>query len=342
MFSGRALYKIAELDSSLVLASEVGQPRPQSGMVWKQGEAADGLLLIPDGRFQMGVETSYGDHEIAHLEGPFIAGLAEFGVTEARATNLAIQCGQPARFIPEADAHNLLLDDSRLGVSFRRLCLFSLDRALRHCNDQVFSFFREASEQQDPRVISGVFEAIRVEKPADPAEVRAFFDLPEGGSDALVQLGFWKRSYSAGSKLARRGARGDEAFFIRSGQVRVSLKIPGVGEEALSVLGPGQIAGELALIEDGVRSADLIAHGGPVKVYVLNRAGFRRLMSGSIDNSHWLGARIVSALCYRLAEAVGRSISFHMLSAGNRVSEDRGKLPAELPLIDFDFRKGGD
>jgi hypothetical protein len=276
------------------------------------------------------------------MEGPFIAGLSEFGVTDLRSTQLDVRTERPPLFITEADAHVLLLEDSRTGVSFRRLCLFSLDRALRFCNEQLFGFFRDASQSQDPRVISGVFEAIRVEKPADPAEVRAFFDIPDGSSDALVQLGFWKRTYNAGSKLARRGARGDEAFFIRSGQVRVSLKIPGVGEEALSILGPGQIAGELALIEDGVRSADLIAHGGPVKVYVLNRSGFRRLMSGSIDNSHWLGARIVSALCYRLAEAVERSISFHMLAAGSKVSDDKGKLPFDVQASDIDFRKGTD
>lgn len=47
---------------------------------------------------------------------------------------------------------------------------------------------------------------------------------------------------------------------IREGEVRISKMISGVGEEALAILKPGDFFGEMALIDEPVRSAHAIAH----------------------------------------------------------------------------------
>ncbi len=66
--------------------------------------------------------------------------------------------------------------------------------------------------------------------------------------------------YRKNALIIAEGSVGDRIFFIRSGGVRVSKSIPGVGDEALAVLPAGTYFGEMALYEDrSVRSADVYA-----------------------------------------------------------------------------------
>ncbi len=338
MQSSRALYKIADFDAAFLLANLQGKLLPATGKLWEAGDRVDGIAIHSEGTIRHTAETCYGPHEVLTLGGPFIAGLAELGLADQRLCRVELSGAKQALFVQEADVHTLLLEDSRLGVAMRRLCLYSLDRALRACNEQLFAFFGQTSDGPVSGPIYFQNPDIVAEKPADPVEIRDFFDIPEAETEALGQLAFVKRMYRSGGRLAKRGTPSDEAFFIRTGKVRVSLRIPGVGEEALTILGPGQIAGELALIDDSLRSADLISHEGPVKVYVLKRSGFRKLMSGSISHAQSLGTRIVSALCFRFAESIERSISFFMLGQGSQPDE-HGRLPLDSITGEFEFRK---
>jgi CRP-like cAMP-binding protein len=224
-------------------------------------------------------------------------------------------------------------------VAFRRLSLFSLERLLRQCNERLVEYFQTPTPPPPENLRgSGAFKAMLPERPADPEEVRQLLAAPQLDPGAFQQLGLVKRSYPAGAKLAKKGTPGEEAFFIASGRVRVSLRIPGVGEEALTILGAGQITGEMALIDDAPRSADLIAHEGPVDVFVLNRTSFRRMMSGTVAGSGWLGSRITLALTQRLAESLQRSVSFFILSGGNQ-DASTGELP---PLTEEDLAADDD
>jgi CRP-like cAMP-binding protein len=62
-----------------------------------------------------------------------------------------------------------------------------------------------------------------------------------------------------GTIIFEEGSFGDQCYVVIKGKVRVSKLIPGVGEEALAVLNPGDYFGEMALLDDFPRSAHAIA-----------------------------------------------------------------------------------
>jgi CRP-like cAMP-binding protein len=62
------------------------------------------------------------------------------------------------------------------------------------------------------------------------------------------------RPYCAGAAIFRTGDKGDNMYVVVEGNVRIASN----GKE-LELLGPGGVFGEIALIDDGPRSADAIA-----------------------------------------------------------------------------------
>ena len=56
------------------------------------------------------------------------------------------------------------------------------------------------------------------------------------------------------------GETGDSLYIVVDGAIRISRMVPGMGEECLSVVGRGEVFGEMALIDEQPRSADARAH----------------------------------------------------------------------------------
>lgn len=63
-----------------------------------------------------------------------------------------------------------------------------------------------------------------------------------------------------GETIFEEGDSSGELYLILEGKVRISRNVPGMGEEALAVLGPGDAFGEMSLIDDFPRSADALVH----------------------------------------------------------------------------------
>ncbi len=69
-----------------------------------------------------------------------------------------------------------------------------------------------------------------------------------------------EETHERGAKLFGHGDLGEKLYLILEGKVRISREVPGMGEEALAVLGPGQVFGEMALLDEAPRSADAHIH----------------------------------------------------------------------------------
>jgi CRP-like cAMP-binding protein len=95
-----------------------------------------------------------------------------------------------------------------------------------------------------------------------------------------------------GTVLTREGAVGQEFAIIMSGEARVSRD----GAE-LAVLGPNDHYGEMALIDDGPRTATITAHT-PMSLMVVGRGQFAQLM----DDVPSVARAVVRGLAARIRE----------------------------------------
>ncbi len=70
--------------------------------------------------------------------------------------------------------------------------------------------------------------------------------------------GVFRRVYPAGAQIFHEGELGDFAFIIERGEIEISVGI-GDMKEALAVIGPGELFGELAALDGFARSANAVA-----------------------------------------------------------------------------------
>ncbi|MFX4293702.1 Crp/Fnr family transcriptional regulator [Streptomyces bohaiensis] len=91
----------------------------------------------------------------------------------------------------------------------------------------------------------------------------------------LIDIAF-PRSHPAGATLLRQGEPGTHVLALRRGVAKVLLGERGGGLTLLAFRGPGELLGEVAVLDDGVRSASVVATT-PCAVSVLDSTAFLRL-----------------------------------------------------------------
>lgn len=89
--------------------------------------------------------------------------------------------------------------------------------------------------------------------------VELFGDLEDDELAHVLMVGMVKR-YRAGNAILTEGAAGGHLHVIHQGSVRLSKHVPGAGEEALTILGSGEIFGETEFFDGLAPSAHVIAH----------------------------------------------------------------------------------
>lgn len=144
-------------------------------------------------------------------------------------------------------------------------------------------------------------------------KVALFEGLTQGQLQKIAQIAT-ARSFPASQFIFREGDAGLAMFVIGEGRVRISKSVPGVGEEALAILEPGQYFGEMALIEEGPRSADAIAHTS-CTVYEIAREKLDQLMFTDKDLAYVLLWTFVRTLSERLRETNDKIRAFFALSS---------------------------
>ncbi len=90
-------------------------------------------------------------------------------------------------------------------------------------------------------------------------QVALFQALPRTGLVRLAERG-QKRFFPAGSHLMRQGEVSDSLHVIVTGQVRVERSHAGLRRPVrLALLGPGEVVGEIGVLDKGPRTATVTA-----------------------------------------------------------------------------------
>jgi CRP/FNR family transcriptional regulator, cyclic AMP receptor protein len=125
-----------------------------------------------------------------------------------------------------------------------------------------------------------------------------------------------EESHARGTTIFQHGDVGDKLYIILEGKVRISRQVPGMGEEALAVLGPGQVFGEMALIDESPRSADALVHEG-CRLLAISKDGFDDLLFGDKELAYEVLWSTVQMLVSRLRAT---SDKLTMLGVSNKFS----------------------
>ena len=126
------------------------------------------------------------------------------------------------------------------------------------------------------------------------AKTQLFQALQPADLDAILARAMVRRVLR-GEMIRRRGDPGSGMVIIVSGRVRISLVSEDGREVTLTVLGPGEVLGEMTLLDGGEVSADATAQEDCV-LLTLERTQFLRLLRLNSD----LCLHLMAVLCQRL------------------------------------------
>ena len=139
-----------------------------------------------------------------------------------------------------------------------------------------------------------------------------FRDL-EDGELARVSEVCREQSFVSGEFIFREGESGNRLYLIVEGEVRISRTIPGSGEEALAVLKPGAMFGEMSVFDRSERSTDAISNGG-TRCLTIARSDFELLLDFNREIAYKVLWSVVRMLSGRLRSTNDSLRSFLAMS----------------------------
>lgn len=148
-------------------------------------------------------------------------------------------------------------------------------------------------------------------------------------ADQLEQLARMVRPFECGPArtLFRQGDESDGMCFIRSGSVEIRARVPGDAAMTLGRFGPGDLLGEVALLDRGVRTATAITLETTAG-YWLGRRHFETLRLDHTPASLLIMERVIDNTCASVRR------SFELITELHR---EATPLPRSPPKATTDF-----
>lgn len=141
--------------------------------------------------------------------------------------------------------------------------------------------------------------------------VPLFRELDDDELTHVLMAGLVRR-YAESALILKEGSEGGQLYVIHEGRVRIGKVVPGVGEEALTILGPGDCFGEVEFLDGGAASAQAVAHT-ECEILAIPHAEVADLMSRPELANKFLWA-FARTLAHRLRESNQRVVSLFVLS----------------------------
>ena len=154
-------------------------------------------------------------------------------------------------------------------------------------------------------------------------KVPLFEGLKEEELEAIASVTV-TRSFSKDQVIILAEEEGDALFIIHTGQVKVSIVSEDGREVILSLLGEGAVFGELALLDEKPRSANVVAMAD-AKLYMLHRSDFLQLLYRVPK----IAIALLAELATRLRKTDRKIEGLALLDVTSRISETLLQLANE-------------
>lgn len=278
----------------------------RGSVLYRAGDAASEISLVVQGSLELVRPTPVGDQPMGEAHAGDFAGeealIGAARTSEARAKGPATLLGFTPDFFAAEPDH----------AAWLRYLRLRLTRRLGGLNDLFRKFFPDDAVPERGLPSSAASESAPELSLADRS--RSLTTVGLGESDRFLFAVFAEeRHYPAGAILFREGDPGGSIAVIARGRVRISKRISG-GEEALAILNPGEIFGEMALLDPGSgRSADAVAHEDSV-VLELSRERFEALESADPEGCAELSLLLCRLAARRSVETAERLASWRILA----------------------------
>jgi CRP/FNR family transcriptional regulator, cyclic AMP receptor protein len=141
-----------------------------------------------------------------------------------------------------------------------------------------------------------------------------FADLDDRELTAIAAVAKTRR-YAKDDVIFHADESGDVFCLIREGQVKVTMISPEGKEIILSILGPGDFFGEMALLDDEPRSATVVATEN-LELITIWRSDFLQILAENFD----ITRKVLAEISQRLRHASNRIESLATMDVYGRLA----------------------
>ncbi|NCO69760.1 MAG: cyclic nucleotide-binding domain-containing protein, partial [Acidobacteria bacterium] len=268
------------------------------------------VFILLEGKLQVCRRTPIGSQTLAALViGDVIGEISYLDRGTRSGTVIGVEAGIVLR-LQAADLDALVAGERELGVALLWSFWHSLSAKVRAANAAMTEIITPG---QNPRRLAVDATGERVH-----LETSAKLDLlrEQGLSSAELHL---LATYSQEERFPQEalifseGDQGDKLYIVVDGQVRISRRMPGMGEEALTILGRGEVFGEMALIDQQPRSADARSHIGGCTVFTVDRHRLEEVLDMDPDAARQFLTLLSQLLCRRIRAMNDRLVAWRLM-----------------------------
>jgi CRP/FNR family cyclic AMP-dependent transcriptional regulator len=286
--------------------------------VFREEDRSMDFYVVKDGRIEIRKETPFGPQILGNLTADHIFGEMNFIDRTHRSSDALAVSDRSACYSFSFSALDQLMDeDKELAVGLHWAFWRSLTVKVRDANEQLKLFFQEDAKRGQGRKRDGGKREVQQVTVKSEDKVDLFRERGLSAAEMKLLATFSSEErFRDGSMIFREGEKGEKLYIVLDGRVRISKFIPGVGEEALTVLDRGDFFGEMALIDDKPRSADAKAHEGDATVLSIDRATLNEILSMDPHASLQFLNLLCRMISRRLREINEKIVQWKYMSGG--------------------------
>ncbi|MBN2382382.1 cyclic nucleotide-binding domain-containing protein [bacterium] len=288
----------------------------KGALVFKEKDPGGRLFLIDEGIVKVSRLLGVGERVLAEFEAGTYFGEMDFIDNLNRSSDAIVLTRTRLFSIQREDLIELFQQHKKIAVKILIVFWKTLAVRIRDSNEMLKSFFQPVDEDmtQQREKVQQRDRSVEVD-PQKKLELLRNKGLSEKDLQVMISLSK-EELYAKDELLFSEGDEGNILYFILDGKVRVCKRIPGVGEEAIAIMEKGNFFGEMSLVDNSKRSADVRAHDGPVTVLTLSKQMLDHIFYSDIDMAFQFLSILCRSLSRRLREINEMICTWHIMSGG--------------------------